>query len=306
MTSWSVRSAYHAQSNGRAEAGVKTVKRMLTSNTGPGGKIDTERVAAGLLQYRNTPDPASGLSPSQILFGRNLRDLLPVAPNTQVFESENVQAAWRDAWRHQEEAMRVRFAKQMDTLTPGSREHVQLAPGDRVLVQNQVGAKPKRWDRSGVVVEVKPHGQHLVRVDGSRRVTLRNRQFLRKVEQLQAADRGSAPEPTPASAGPTPSPPAGCTPQPRQPSEVPQVNTEVTQPDEQLVLPTAPCRGAVERAPPVSEDAPERAAAPAPESPIVRRSTRVSAPPERLNMQWNGPSYVSGLSRGDGTGWPLA
>ena len=63
-----------------------------------------------------------------------------------------------------------------------------LAVGTRVLVQNQTGLHRNRWDRSGVVVEAKPHSQYLVKVDGSGRVTLRNRRFLRRVEQHQGAE----------------------------------------------------------------------------------------------------------------------
>ena len=38
-----------------------------------------------------------------------------------------------------------------------------------------------KWDRTGVVVEVLPYDQYRVKVDGSGRVSLRNRQFLRKL-----------------------------------------------------------------------------------------------------------------------------
>ena len=59
FASWKVQvrlsSAYFPQSNGRAEAGVKSLKRLLRGNTGPGGGISTDNVAKGLLQYRNTP-----------------------------------------------------------------------------------------------------------------------------------------------------------------------------------------------------------------------------------------------------------
>ena len=47
-------------------------------------------------------------------------------------------------------------------------------------IQNQVGPHPTKWDRTGIVVEVRQFDQYVVRVDGSGRVTLRNRKFLRK------------------------------------------------------------------------------------------------------------------------------
>jgi hypothetical protein len=55
-----------------------------------------------------------------------------------------------------------------------------LTIGDHVRVQNQAGLKPKMWDKTGVVLENRDHNQVVVRVDGWRRVTLRNRKFVRK------------------------------------------------------------------------------------------------------------------------------
>ena len=54
-----------------------------------------------------------------------------------------------------------------------------LNVGDHVLVQNQTGNQPTRWDKTGKIVEVRPHNQYLVRMDGSGRVSIRNRRFLR-------------------------------------------------------------------------------------------------------------------------------
>ena len=56
-----------------------------------------------------------------------------------------------------------------------------LAVGDKVLVQNQTGRAPNKWDKSGVIIECKPHNQVNVMMDGSRKVSLRNRQFVRKM-----------------------------------------------------------------------------------------------------------------------------
>ena len=41
------------------------------------------------------------------------------------------------------------------------------------------GSNPKRWDCSGLVVEVLPHNQYTLKIDGSGRLTKRNRRFLR-------------------------------------------------------------------------------------------------------------------------------
>ena len=222
---WGVRhrlsSAHHPRSNGRAEVAVKSMKRLLTSHTAADGDLDTEAVAAGLLTYRNTPDTESGLSPAQIVFGRNLRDLLPVAPQTQVFTSAAVHPTWREAWAHQEEALRLRFARQVDILTPHTRRLPPLIPGTTVLLQNQAGPHAKRWDRTGVVVETMPHDQYLVKVHGSGRITMRNRQYLRHIQPLHSTSPVAM---TPTS---TSSSPAGTT----IPREAPPTDTALTPPD---------------------------------------------------------------------------
>ena len=51
--------------------------------------------------------------------------------------------------------------------------------GRRVFLQNQQGPHSTKWDRSGVIVESLSHDQYRVKVDGSGRLTLRNRRFLR-------------------------------------------------------------------------------------------------------------------------------
>ena len=77
-------SAYFPQSNGRAEVAVKTAKRLLMDNTLPNGSLDTDKFLKALLIYRNTPDPATQMSPAQ------LRDVpvvsLPSRQNEQLPE----------------------------------------------------------------------------------------------------------------------------------------------------------------------------------------------------------------------------
>ena len=212
---------------------------------------------------------------------------------------------------------------------------MELVPGDRVLVQNQSGTKPKRWDRSGVVVEVKPHGQHLVRVDGSRRVTLRNRQFLRRVEQLQAADRGMPAPPAQRE------PEAGMATRQLEPErqearvqheapgrlEAPERHEALTHqmaerhdhvegspgergsgaaPAQERIAPVPGVAKGVsnERDPPVPNPAPGGAEQEVGAGP-PRRSSRVSCPPQRLNMTWDGASYVSSLANECKIVWDL-
>ncbi len=50
-----------------------------------------------------------------------------------------------------------------------------------VQIQNQRGINPKRWSKSGKIVEKLDFNQYLVKVDGGGRLTRRNRRFLKKI-----------------------------------------------------------------------------------------------------------------------------
>ena len=84
--------------------------------------------------------------------------------------------------------MREQFVRNLET-TKSGRSLKPLVIGEYVVLQNQRGNKPLRWDRSGVVVECKPYDQYVVRVHGSNRLTLRNRKFLRSYDPPASVQR---------------------------------------------------------------------------------------------------------------------
>uniref|UniRef100_A0A7M5XGD0 Uncharacterized protein n=1 Tax=Clytia hemisphaerica TaxID=252671 RepID=A0A7M5XGD0_9CNID len=159
---------------------VKKCKRLLTENIDPNGSLDNDRFLRALLQMRNTPDTDCKISPAEIIFDKPLRDAFSFVNRLPMYTNPSIRPTWRDAWSKKEEAMLTRFSRSSERLNRSSRQLRPLLVGDYVLVQNQHGNHPTKWDRSGVVVEVKDHDQYVVKVDGSRRVTLRNRRFLRK------------------------------------------------------------------------------------------------------------------------------
>jgi hypothetical protein len=65
-------------------------------------------------------------------------------------------------------------------LSEHTRTLQPLVVGDCVRIQNQTGPHPNKWDKTGIIIEVRQFDQYVVRVDGSGRITLRNRKFLRK------------------------------------------------------------------------------------------------------------------------------
>ena len=174
-------SAYYPQSNGRAELAVKVAKKIILGNSEPNGDINNELVARALLQHRNTPLQGIDLSPAQILYGRQLKDCLPSQQDTLCVRDD-----WRIAADEREKALRNRHVKAIESYDEHAKELPELEEGDYVAVQNGKGSHPKRWDRTGRIMHKFPFRQYNVKIDGSNRLTLRNRKFLRKIEPVCA------------------------------------------------------------------------------------------------------------------------
>ena len=166
-------SAYYPQSNGRAEAAVKTLKRLLQRNTGSRGSTDTDSIAKALLQHRNTPLRDVGRSPAQLALGRDLRDTIPLPK-----ERYKVDLNWAHHLRERERKM---FQKILELSIKSSTNKSlrALMKGSKVLCQN---ARTRQWDRSGTIVETHPFRKYSVKMDGSGRVSLRNRRHLQCID----------------------------------------------------------------------------------------------------------------------------
>ena len=67
-------------------------------------------------------------------------------------------------------------------LTEHTRKLKSLAQGTTVSIQNQQGNHPLRWEHTGTVVETGDYDKYTVKVDGSGRLTTRNRRFLRPIQ----------------------------------------------------------------------------------------------------------------------------
>ncbi|GFO13766.1 transcription factor iiib 90 kda subunit [Plakobranchus ocellatus] len=87
---------------------------------------------------------------------------------------------------NREEALRNRHMRDAERLSAHTRVLPPLAVGDCVRIQNQTGPHPTKWDKTGIVIEVRQFDQYVIRVDGSGRVTLRNRKFLRLYHPVMA------------------------------------------------------------------------------------------------------------------------
>ena len=200
-------SAYFPHSNLRAEQGVKLAKQLIRDNVDKSGCLDNDKFARALLNYRNTPLRDIGRSPAQIVTGRQLRDHLPTNPSSYRPSKE-----WLLTKEQRELALAKRYTKQGEVWSEHTRDLPELPVGSHVSVQNQHGNKAKRWDRTGLIVDVLPHKQYRVRMDGSGDISLRNRRFLRKIIPLQSILQTS---PAPVTSS-TASPPDRSPPGPRR------------------------------------------------------------------------------------------
>jgi hypothetical protein len=180
LRNWSVThrlsSAYFPHSNLRAETGVKSVKRILRGNVGHGGTLDDDKVARALLVYRNTPDRDLGRSPAEVLFGRSLKGPLPMKRGKY-----QPRAEWQLTLEQREVALAKRHHRRGKVLGEHTKTLKPLRVGATVQVQNQMGKRPNKWDKSGKIVEILEFDKYVVRMDGSGNTTLRNRRFLRPV-----------------------------------------------------------------------------------------------------------------------------
>ncbi len=281
-------------SNCRAEVGVKTIKRLIAGNVGKDGTINVDAFQKAILQYRNTPDPTTKVSPAMCIFGRPIKDLIPILPGKY-----HPHPTWRDSLRLREEALRHRHMRQQDRWSEHTKALSPLKVGDRVRIQNQTGPHPNNWDRTGIIIEVRQFHQYLIRIDGSGRQTLRNRKFLRKyIPMYQPPQRRSILEDM---AHLPPGPLAdNLTPQPEPLSETPLTRSHTptdgslpptTPPRRDADINTSPLPQSTSLDPPATP-APDMNLTPTPSEPpvttnppatppLLRRSTRIRKPPDR-------------------------
>ena len=159
-------SPHYPQSNGHAEAAVKSIKRLL-QKTSPAGDLNCEAFLSGLLELRNTPGVA-GRSPAELLFGNNLRSRLPAHHSS--FATEWTEAADR---LDQHAANRRRQA--IATYDRSAKSLTPLTLHSEVRIQDP---RTHIWDQCGTIVSIGAHRTYRVKLP-SGRVYWRNRRFLR-------------------------------------------------------------------------------------------------------------------------------
>ena len=122
-----------------------------------------------------------------MVFGRTLREHMPCLPYKYAPTAD---------WCVSQELRERMLAKSREIdgekLSRHTKRLSDLPIGTAVAIQNQTGRHPTKWDKTGIIVEARPHEQLVIKVDGSRRLTLRNRRF---VKELSPAASGSKVKP---------------------------------------------------------------------------------------------------------------
>ena len=158
----------YPQSNGKVEATVKSMKKLL-QNSWNDRALDDDKFCQSLLQYCNTPSRKDGLSPAQKLFGHPVQDILP---------------AHRRSFLPQWQRPAQEATQQAEDTTKSSAAYYNLYThnlpdihvGSHVAVQNP---QSRLWDIYGIVTEIGPHRRYYIKTT-SGRVLVRNRRFLRR------------------------------------------------------------------------------------------------------------------------------
>ena len=174
----------YPQSNGKIEATVKSMKKLLAASWDH-RHLNEEKLCGALLQYRNTPSRKDGLSPAQKLFGHPIQDTLPA--HRRSFAPE---------WQKSTEEAEQQAIETREDAKASYDEHTHPLPdihiGSKVALQNQ---QTRLWDIYGTVVTIGPHRRYHVKTNGGR-ILVRNRRFLRHRVPASLQSRIPAPQTT--------------------------------------------------------------------------------------------------------------
>ena len=158
----------YPQSNGKAEAAVKSMKKLISA-AWTGRSIHRDQLSRSLLQNRNTPSRKDGLSPAQKLLGQPVQDTLPA--HRRSFAQE-----WQQSSDETDKIAANTEQKSREHYDQHARALAELQIGNHVAIRNPTS---KLWDIYGTIATVGPHRRYFVKTH-SGRVLVRNRRFLRK------------------------------------------------------------------------------------------------------------------------------
>lgn len=125
----------YPQSNGKVEATVKSMKKLIWASW-TGRYLDEDMFTRALLQYRNTPSRKDDLSPAMKLFGKPIQDSLPAH-----------RRAFSEQWQHSTEEAEKQALTIKNKVEEYYNQHSHNLPdinvGSHVAIQN---ADTKCWE----------------------------------------------------------------------------------------------------------------------------------------------------------------
>ena len=181
----------YPQSNGKAEAAVKSMKKIIRGSWN-GRELDPSELARSLLQYRNTPSRRDGRSPAEKLYGRQIQDTLPAH---QMALNSNQQEKSREP---------TVGSSNQQYYNRKAHSLPEIKVGTNVAIQNP---STKRWDAYGIIIHIGQHRQYHVKMTNGRTL-IRNRRFIRRRVPMEP--------PSSQCSSPIPPPPLPPLPQPPQ------------------------------------------------------------------------------------------
>jgi hypothetical protein len=112
-----------------------------------------------------------------MVIGRQMRDFIPSL--TYKYKPAK---DWAVSEEHRERTLANKRELDNQRWSHRTKDLDDLEVGTAVAIQNQTGPNPTKWDKTGIVLENKPNSKVMIKVDGSRRVTMRNWRFMRPME----------------------------------------------------------------------------------------------------------------------------
>ncbi len=147
LKSWgvthNVSSPHYPQSNGKAEATVKSMKKLISS-AWTCRSVNWNFLSHSLLQYRNTPCRKDSLSPTQKLFGHPVQDTLPA--HRRSFDPE-----WQKPTSGIEDTTSPTHTKMELAYNQHTHDLSEMHVGSHVALQNPIS---KLWDVYGVITAI--------------------------------------------------------------------------------------------------------------------------------------------------------
>ena len=168
----------NSKANGKAESGVKTVKRILKKSIRAG----TDPYLA-VLDYRNTPTQGMTTSPAQRLMSRRTKTLLPTTQSLLLPRTINLESEKKE--------LRQRQQVQAKYYNRSARDLPSLSEGD-VVRMKPFKLGDKSWRKAQVTARLDERSYFVETYD--RAVYRRNRQHLRNTSEPPAEPINTEPE----------------------------------------------------------------------------------------------------------------